>query len=184
MKWINPNYVTTIRLVLAPLVCFLLQNQLLEQAFFTMVAGEFTDFLDGFVARRTNQVSSIGKIYDPMCDSIFHMVIWISFLACGWIPVYFVVLFFVRDSIVSTIRICLASHSIVLAARKSGKMKAVFQAGAQLAIVLCHIFLVGDKLEATQLSFIVMAALVTVWSLYDYGWRFYEVVKEKKAVLE
>jgi len=180
MGKINPNFITSLRLfVFAPLSCLFIMQEQLVLALMAMVVGEITDALDGYVARKTGQISNLGKIYDPMCDCIFHMVIWISFLAVGWAPIYLVLVFFVRDCIVSNIRICLASHRIVLSARTSGKIKAITQASAQISIVIFHIFLRGSMLEQLQLLIIWSAAIVTVYSLYDYGWKFWQVVKEK-----
>ena len=112
------------------------------------------------------------------------MIIWMSFLAVGWVPVYFVMLFFIRDVVVSNIRICLAKHNIVLAARFSGKIKAIAQAGAQLVLVVFHLSLTNDIIATVQLPTVLLAALVTVYSLFDYGWGFYQLVKEKPAMFE
>jgi CDP-diacylglycerol--glycerol-3-phosphate 3-phosphatidyltransferase len=149
-----------------------------------MILGESTDFFDGFIARKTGQISNTGKIYDPMADSIFHIMIWMSFLSVGWISVWLVILFFVRDSVVSNIRICLASHRVVLAARCSGKIKAAIQAVAQLSLVVLHIFLKGNYLECLQFSVVMIAAGITVYSLGDYIWAFNEVVKRKGTIIE
>ena len=185
MNRINPNYVTSLRLfIFAPLACFFLMYGYLWLALASMGLAEFTDFFDGFVARRTNQVSSFGKIYDPMCDSISHMIVWISLLAVGWVPAFFVILFFVRDVIVSNIRTCLASHNIVLAARNSGKIKAVAQATAQIVLVGLHLFFFGDTLETLQLLTVRLAAFFTVLSLFDYSWGFYQLVKGKQMVFK
>jgi len=183
MGRINPNMITSLRFFFfGPMACFCLTNGHLIWALLAMILGEFTDFLDGFVARRTNQVSNLGKVFDPMCDSVFHMVIWMSMLATGWVSVYFVILFFVRDTVVSTIRICLASHGIVLAARKSGKIKAASQATAQITIVVIHLWLTGNLLESLQLLTVSLAALVTLFSLCDYSWGFYQLVKGKATI--
>ena len=180
MKKINPNVITSVRFfICAPLACFFLIYGCLALALAIMILGEITDALDGYVARKTGQISNLGKIYDPMCDSIFHMVIWISFLAIGWVPIYLVLVFFVRDCVVSNIRICLASHRIVLSARTSGKIKAIAQATAQISLVVLHIFISGSALKEFQLLIVWSAAIVTVYSLFDYSRRFWQVVKEK-----
>jgi len=152
-----------------------------------MALGELTDFLDGRHARRTNQVSNLGKIFDPMCDSIFHMTIWIGFLAVGWISahyVYFVVLFSARDSIVSTIRTYMANHGIVLAARWSGKIKMCTQSAAQIILVILHLVpAFKNVLSCTGLIVVSIAALVTLISLCDYVFHFYQAVKEKRVII-
>jgi CDP-diacylglycerol--glycerol-3-phosphate 3-phosphatidyltransferase len=166
-----------------PLACVFLANGNLALAMLFMVLGELTDFLDGWVARKGNRVSDVGKLLDPLCDSVFHMAIWMSFLSLGWAPLFLVILFFARDAIVQTIRSCLAKHGIALAARWSGKIKAAAQATAQLSIVFLHILLRGNALEITQIVLILAAAAVTVWSLCDYSWCFFGYVRSKKVVL-
>lgn len=184
MHRINPNYITIQRLLIfMPLACIYLANGSLGVAMLFMVLGELTDFVDGWVARKGNRVSDVGKLLDPLCDSVFHMAIWMSFLSLGWAPLYLVILFFARDAIVSTIRSCLAKHGIALAARWSGKIKAVAQATAQLFIVLLHILLKGNALEIAQIALISAAAVITVWSLVDYSWCFYGFIRSKKVVL-
>ena len=184
MNRISPNMITSLRFfIFAPMVCFFLTRGYLVPALVTMILGEITDALDGYVARKTGQISNLGKIYDPMCDCVFHMVIWISFLAIGWAPVYLVLVFFVRDCIVSNIRICLASHHIVLSARMSGKIKAIAQATAQISLVVLHIFMSGSVLEQLQVLIIWAAAIMTAYSLYDYSWKFWQVVREKGLLL-
>lgn len=185
MNRVNPNYITSLRLfIFAPLACFFLMQGYLILALVSMIIGELTDFFDGFVARKTNQISNFGKIYDPMCDSISHMMIWISFLAIGWIPVYFVILFLIRDIIVSHIRIFLATHNVVLAARNSGKIKAITQALVQLIIVVFYIFLPSDVLKTALMPTVTLAAVITVYSLFDYSWGFCQLVREKQMTFK
>lgn len=181
MKRITPNQVTSLRLfLLGPLACFFLMHSYLTPALVVMILGEFTDWLDGQMARRNGQISSLGKIYDPMCDSIFHMIIWMSFLAIGWVCVYLVIMFFVRDTVVAYIRICLAASGATnkLAARLSGKIKAVSQGIAQELLVILHMFFSGNTLADVQLTIVGLAGIITLYSLCDYSLGFWRVVRE------
>jgi len=184
VKQINPNFITTLRIaIFAPVACIALMYGHLWLALTCMALGELTDFFDGYIARRTGQVSDFGKIYDPMCDSIFHMVIWISLLHLGWVSPYFVILFFVRDAIVANIRILLIKRGIVLGARWSGKVKAAAQAGAQIALVVLHLFVTGTALLSLQFAAVFAAAAVTLYSLYDYARDSYQKVGVKKVAV-
>jgi len=187
MKRINPNYITGSRFfVFAPLACFFLMHGYLVLALLSMILGEITDGLDGFFARRYGRVSDFGKLFDPMCDSFFHIIIWLSFLGLGWVPIYLVILFFGRDLMVSYVRIWLASQKemIILAARISGKIKAVAQATAQISIVFFHLFVSRNVFENIQLTLVWLAAIVTLYSLLDYGISSYLLVlRAKEKVL-
>lgn len=163
-----PNGLTLLRLVVfTPLACTFLAIGRPDIALLAMVLGEATDFSDGIVARRISQISDLGKLLDPLSDSVFHMAIWMTLLSLGWAPLYLVILFFARDAIVQTVRSYLASRQVVLAARMTGKLKAGFQAGAQLAVVSLHVFYNSNTLE---MAVIWLAALMTFASLADYLW--------------
>jgi len=88
---------------------------------------EFTDFLDGRVARAQKKVTDFGKVFDPVADSVSRQTIFISFMVTGIIPLWMYLIFFYRDAFMQLLRIICASSGVVLAARKSGKAKAVLQ---------------------------------------------------------
>lgn len=170
---INPNWLTVTRLIfLAPLVFALLcldNHACLVWCFVAMWLAEVTDFFDGIIARTTNQVTDFGKIFDPLCDSIYHNLIWLAFSFTGWSPFYLMPIFIVRDQVVAYIRVYLAKNNIILSARWSGKVKAFSQATAQMVIVLMHLIWRADQIiQIIQFWLVVLAALITLWSLYDY----------------
>ena len=176
---IRPNFVTTLRVAMfGPVVWFALNSyiNLLLLALTAMILGEFTDGFDGWLARKTKRVTDFGKTYDPMCDTLFHMPIWIIMLDRGWISPLSVILFFMRDMIVAYIRQFLIMRGIVFAARWSGKFKAGTQAAAQISIVTFHIPAIAGlfkdpRLVANlQLTAVWLAVLVTFISLCDYSW--------------
>ncbi len=102
-----------------------------------VVLAELTDLFDGMAARRRNQVTELGKILDPMADSIFRLSVFLAFTQ-GFVnlPLWLVLLFFYRDSVISMLRTLCALRGFTLAARFSGKVKAVVQGVASL-VILC-----------------------------------------------
>lgn len=148
-----------------------------------MVIVELSDALDGYCARRFNQVSNLGKILDPMADSIARLSIFFTFTqgAVG-LPLLLVFVFFYRDSIVSTLRTVCALRGFALAARKSGKLKAVLQAIVAFSILVMMIphaygTLSTEKLQTYSLWLVSFAALYTVLSALDYFWVNREHIK-------
>ncbi len=91
-----------------------------------MVAS-FTDFLDGYLARKNNQVTDFGKFFDPIADKILVNTTLIFFGALSYLPIWLVVVFIVRDLLVDGLRMNLSSKGVVLPADKLGKLKTVFQ---------------------------------------------------------
>lgn len=141
-----------------------------------MAIVELSDMLDGYFARRFNQVSNLGKVLDPMADSIARLSIFFSFTqGIVGIPLLLVFAFFYRDAIMSTLRTVCALRGIALAARKSGKLKAVLQGVVAFAVILLMIPLSLEALsvesfQKISLYLVGIAAAYTVLSLLDYFW--------------
>lgn len=68
--WNVPNVLTMIRLVLIPVFVILYVNQLQKGALIVFLAASFTDFLDGYLARKHNQITAFGKLMDPLADKV------------------------------------------------------------------------------------------------------------------
>lgn len=137
-----------------------------------VLLAELTDIFDGMAARRKNQVTELGKILDPMADSIFRVSVFLAFTqGIVALPLWLVLLFFYRDSIISMLRTLCALRGFTLAARFSGKVKAVIQAVATLAILVLMIpYAFGLlSLELFQnISFYIVAGAVA-YSLFSGG---------------
>lgn len=135
---------------------------------------EISDILDGFLARRHNKVTELGKVLDPMADSIFRLTVFFSFTqGVVGLPLLLVLVFFLRDAIVNTVRTLCALQGVALAARPSGKIKAIVQAVTTFFIL---ILLLAEASAFKALSFYVTlaAAVYTFGSGVDYivaNWR-------------
>lgn len=103
---------------------------------FLLGMSEFSDAFDGYIARKTNQVTDLGKILDPMADSIYRISVFLTFtLDPIRVPMILIFVFIYRDSVISTLRTICALRGFTLAARMSGKIKAVIQAVASFTIL-------------------------------------------------
>jgi CDP-diacylglycerol--glycerol-3-phosphate 3-phosphatidyltransferase len=135
-----------------------------------VLLAELTDIFDGMAAHRKNQVTELGKILDPMADSIFRISVFFAFTqGIVALPLWLVLLFFYRDSIISMLRTLCALRGFTLAARFSGKVKAVIQGIATLAILVLMIpYAFGlISLELFQnISFYIVAGAVA-YSLFS-----------------
>jgi len=96
-------------------------------ALFFFVIATYTDYLDGHLARKNNQITSFGKIFDPLADKILVNSVLIIFTLFGRVPIIFTIIFIIRDLLVDGLRISLASTGEVLSAQKLGKLKTMFQ---------------------------------------------------------
>ena len=136
--------------------------------------SELSDAFDGFFARKYHQVSDLGKIIDPMADSISRISCFFVFTQGRvGLPVLLVLVFLYRDSIISTLRTVCALKGFALAARPSGKVKALVQAIAIYLILLLMIpntlgYLSTYDYHLISLYIVACAALYTIYSGVDY----------------
>lgn len=177
------NYLTFGRILIAPLfLLFYLEHEALGISEISLPyvllallsLSELSDAFDGYLARKYNQVTDLGKVLDPMADSIARTSVFLTFtLGPVEIPMILVFIFLYRDSVVSTLRTVCALKGFVLAARLSGKIKAVIQAFAGFAVLILMIphslgFLSTATLHDLGTLIVSMAAIYTIFSGIDY----------------
>lgn len=136
--------------------------------------SELSDLFDGFFARKHNKVTELGKLLDPMADSIFRLSVLLAFTQ-GFIqlPVLLVCVFFYRDIIISTLRTVCALRGVALAARWSGKIKAVILAIVIFFMLILMIpyslgYIDVETLHAISFYSVSTAALYTIYSGIEY----------------
>ena len=137
---------------------------------------ELSDMFDGMIARARREVTDFGKVFDPVADSVSRQTVFIAFMVSGIIPLWMYLIFFYRDAFMQLMRIVCASGGLVLAARMSGKVKAVLQAIATfvvLALVLAdmlHLSRVPVQIGGRHTGFWVVGAVAvfTLLSVIDY----------------
>lgn len=187
------NYLTFTRIFISPIfLLFYVKYEALNISATTlpyillllMGLSELSDLCDGFLARRYNQVTDLGKILDPMADSISRISIFLTFtLAPVKLPMLLIFVFLYRDSVINTLRTICALRGFALAARASGKMKAVVQAIAAFTTVLLMIphslgYLSNSDLHNWATLAIFLAALYTLYSGFDYICAHWKYLKE------
>lgn len=174
----TPNILTLIRLVISPVFAILL---FLEPSFPSLcywalvcaIVAELTDLFDGYMARKYKEVTDLGKILDPLADSIYRMTAFISLAVIGQVSAYLVLPILYRDSIVLTLRRFCAYKGIIVAARWSGKMKALIQGPVIVLILLLRVLAYHEIITAQSLlvcanTLMAITCLVTVYSAIDY----------------
>lgn len=174
-----PNLITITRIFAVLPVIWLLRagsepgySHYLWIALALMLVCEISDWLDGYLARRMEWVSSSGKVLDPMADSLYRISVFVALVANGWMPLWMLLIMAARDLGMSEVRLLLQRARITLAARSSGKLKAVVQGVAQFAIVL--FYAIGGGSVSSDMSIVIngllyLATAVTVWSIIDYA---------------
>lgn len=121
-------------------------NYIMIIIFAVFVIASLTDFLDGYLARKNNQVTDLGKFLDPIADKMLvnSMLVFLSinFVSLNdhlRFPFFCVILMIIRDLVVDGLRFMAATKKVVISANIYGKLKTVFQMIA-LSIVLLNGF--------------------------------------------
>lgn len=141
-----------------------------------LLISEFSDVFDGILARRRNEVTDLGKVLDPMADSITHISLFLTFTqGIVGLPLLLVLVFLYRDIFISTLRTLCALRGVALAARFSGKMKAIIQASAAFLIIFLMFpytegWISHALFQQISLYAALAAAIYTVISMGDYVW--------------
>ncbi len=170
-----PNSITLARISVVPFLFFLLAApgpfwSLALAALFVVAA--VTDFADGFVARRYNMITTMGKFLDPLADKLIVNSAMILMIPIGRIDAWIVVIIIMRDLIVDGIRSIASAEGIYIQASIIGKQKTVAQLIAVTALMIHYPFL---GLDAHFVGTIVLyvAFLLTIYSGVDYFIKFY-----------
>ncbi len=121
---------TAIRFVTIPNLNFIL--------FGIFVLGSLTDFLDGYLARKNNLVTTFGKFFDPIADKLLVNTLFILLAVDGVVPVLAVIIMIWRDTLVEAIRMLAAKHGLVVSAQFLGKAKTVSQ------MLTISLYLIGN----------------------------------------
>lgn len=133
-----------------------------------LALAEFSDFIDGYIARKWGQVTDFGKLFDPMADSIMHTCVYLTFtLPPIGLPIGYIFIFLYRDFLISALRTICALKGTALAARVSGKIKTALIAVAAFVLLILLVLYQQGALErsALQRSSLVAAGIAVLFSL-------------------
>ena len=140
-----PNYLTLARILIVPLLVVILLTPVADKwfgisgyalAIIVFLIATFTDFLDGHLARRRNQVSNLGKFLDPIADKLLVSAALIVLVEKHLAPSWAVVVILGREFVVTGLRSIAAVDGIVMQAQMSGKIKMWAQCIAIVALLV------------------------------------------------
>ena len=197
------NKITLVRIAMIPFfIWFALQNSAGSQivALILFCAASFTDFLDGYIARKYNQVTDFGKFVDPLADKLLVTGALLIFIEKGIFPSWMVFIILAREFIITSLRIVAANKGRVLAAAWTGKVKTCVQIAGIILDFLFLIFfgtapapwsvsgVIGGAdgptaivVTGSGLSFPALVAwamtLVTLYSGWDYLHKNWDLIK-------
>jgi CDP-diacylglycerol--glycerol-3-phosphate 3-phosphatidyltransferase len=179
-----PNTLTMFRFVVIPIVLILMGS---NRIYLTVIAGalfliaSLTDIMDGYIARKYNIVTNMGKILDPLADKLMVLIVLIMLIPMGRVPAWAVALIVFRETAVTSLRAVAAADGVVIAASPLGKFKNMFQVIFTLFLILSHEFIIpitahcSFVLDFYTSGIILMwiALILTLWSGVDYFVKFF-----------
>lgn len=173
------NFFTMLRILLIPFIMlayyFVPQWVWLAPALFTVAA--LTDLLDGYFARKNNQVTSFGKFLDPIADKLLNMAALV--LLAGRndaLLTVTVIIILAREFFVTALRMLAAQQGIVIAADWFGKIKTVVQ-DITIVVLLLNNFPFSNWGIPAGTVLIVLSLVLTVLSGVNYFWKNRQVFK-------
>jgi CDP-diacylglycerol---glycerol-3-phosphate 3-phosphatidyltransferase len=187
-----PNYITLTRIFSVPVLIWILsstrftsihgEKELLASALF--IAASMTDMMDGYLARRRGQITTMGMLLDPLADKLLVAAAFVSLVQLNprIVPAWMAVVIIGREFLVSGLRSIAASEGFTIQASELGKIKMCVQIVSVVAAILDHRWLYWDlglfKLPIDAIAFLaiwVMVALSLV-SAIDYFAAFWSKI--------
>ncbi len=166
----TPNKLTMLRVIMVPVFIWAITSGFYVAAIIIFALASLTDQLDGHLARKNNQVTTFGKLMDPLADKILTISALICFLEidADFINSWIVMTIIARELIVTGIRQLAMGENTVIAASQWGKAKTVSQMAAIIAVMLDLI--VPLRWGGFCLTFwlVALALVLTVYSGIDY----------------
>lgn len=151
-----PNKLTLLRVMMIPLFVYLMLGLPIERGFLpaaiVFALASFTDFLDGYIARRDHLVTDFGKLMDPLADKLLVTAALIGMVALEIAPAVAIIVILSREFIVTSIRLVAAGNGRVIAADRWGKFKTVSQMLWILYALLFYWAIDGLELSARAIS--------------------------------
>ena len=169
-----PNSLSLVRILMAPVMVILLLSpeetlSIVSACIFVLVC--ITDWLDGYLARKMNQTTTLGKFLDPLADKLLITTAFIMLIPLGRVPAWVVALMLSREMAVTGLRAMAASSGTIISASWLGKLKTVSQIVCLVPLML-HYKFYGIDFHAVGALLLVLSFILTIWSGVDYFVRF------------
>ncbi len=170
-----PTILTLSRIVLIPVFVFTVHVHPLFGALVFGIAS-LTDFLDGYLARRSGDVTKFGIILDPIADKFLIISALVVLVDMARLPAWIAIIIIAREFLVTGLRVVALSKDIVIAAELGGKIKTTTQIIAILCLIL-NTSIFGLDLYDIGIAFIWIALIVSIISGIQYTVLFAKKIK-------
>lgn len=172
----TPNKLTISRIALTFIFMVFLFSQgvfMKAMALIVFIAASLTDYYDGRIARKRNEVTDFGKFMDPIADKVLIIASFLAFVELNLVPAWMVVLIISRELIITGLRIFATTKGEVLQSERGGKHKTVSQIVAIFAVLVFLLLREMGMRLPLEIIFILMiiTVILTLTSGISYLWR-------------
>jgi len=173
-----PNLLTLIRFLLVPVMSYFLVSKNFTLAIIIYILASITDVLDGFIARKYNMITKLGKFLDPMADKLLQFSALLGLWVVGIIPFWITLIFFLKEIFmgIGAIKL-LKNKDVVVPSKWFGKMSTIFFFVAIVLSMLSESLIV---LKPYVLPMFILALLSLLFAFIMYLINFLKV-EEKIA---
>lgn len=183
-----PNLITYLRIILIPVTLwFVLHDSPVNAAIaaFIYTIASITDALDGWLARRSGQVSMLGKFLDPLADKLCVMALLVTFVPMGRVPAWLTVVILARELSITGLRALAAGEDIIISASDNAKTKTAMQLIGIVALLIHYrytldffVFNVDVDLHRVGLAFLYVSTAFSLWSAGSYFRGFLRAISD------
>lgn len=178
-----PNILTYIRMLMLPLILLVLDRENRWSSFLAGCAFSFacfTDFFDGYFARKFNQITVLGKLLDPLADKLIVSATLIVMIPMGRVPSWLVIVLIAREFAITGLRGIAASEGLVIASAPLAKYKTAFQMVAIFCLLIHYPYVVDYfgvfnlyvSFHRMGIVFLYISLFFSITSGLDYFWKF------------
>lgn len=189
-----PNKITISRIFLIPLFLIVLSidfnwgeiaignnvlpiTQLVGSIIF--IIASITDWLDGYIARKYNLITNMGKFLDPLADKLLVSAAFIMLIELQIAPAWIIIVIISREFAITGFRLVASGEGVVLAASSMGKLKTVSQILAVILLMLNNFPFSYTNIPVDMIM-LYIALIFTVWSGIDYFIKNWNVMRDSK----
>ena len=177
-----PNSLTILRIFFVPLLVVVLLTRQPNWDFWglpihfevwgvlILIVAASTDAMDGYIARKRGEVTTLGILLDPIADKLLISAAFISLVQMGLVPAWMVVIIIGREFIVVGLREIASVEGLVIPASALGKTKMILQVVAGCAVILTAKYPALKSLGATLMWLVVLSAVISAVHYFQMFW--------------
>jgi CDP-diacylglycerol---glycerol-3-phosphate 3-phosphatidyltransferase len=165
-----PNVLTLLRILLVPVLVVALLDQTTDGdvlAAIVFAIASLTDFVDGWIARSRNSVTTFGKLMDPVADKLLVIAALVALVSLDRLDAWVAMVIIARELAVTMTRMAATGQGVIIAAARLGKIKT----GFQVAMIFCLIAVDSSPAWLDALVYVTVAITIVSGIDYFFGLR-------------